>query len=198
MKPIPATPLTIALLLFAFFSGCTQPQFEFEEGSVKFYSNQAEPRELLREFSLAKTMVVEAHLSMTDQKLNVGTFNQSLIPFYTVVAGNDVNAIQFLVFKDSKIVECQSNFGSLTTQEFLSKEECALLKEEWSELKTIVFQAPNPSVQRAGVFVESNKAEIVSRSIEEQSIISTALMKVIYPNAQAVLERSKQKLEQLN
>ncbi len=190
--------LISALLLFAFFSGCTQPQFEFEKGGVKFYSSEAEPKELLRGFSLAKTMIVEAQLSMTDQKSNVGTFNQSFIPFYTVVAGNDVNAIQFLVFKETEIVDCQTNFGSLTTQEFLAKEECIALKETWGEEKTVVFLPPDPNVQRAGVFVESNKAIIVSSSLEEQAIITGVLMEVIYPNAQAVLERSKQKLKQLN
>jgi len=198
MRPISAAPLITALLLFAFFSGCVQPQFEFEEAGVKFYSNESDPKELLRGFSIAKTLVVEARLSMTNQKSNVGTFNQSLIPFYTVAAGNDVNAIQFLVFSDSDIVDCQTNFGSLTTQEFLTGEECIALKETWSEKKTVVFQQIDPDTQRAGVFVESNKAEIVSRSLEEQAIITKALMEVIYPNAQAVLERSKQKLEQLN
>lgn len=199
----------IAIVFFAsfalafFLSGCSQQpvqkfRFEWEHDGLLFASDYAEPKALLRAFSIKPKVILLAELSGGESTENPEIFNKSFIPFYAVVAGNDRNAIQLIMFVEGgNTKECQSNFGDLKTQVFLNANECAALLERWNEELVIRFQLPDSSLGRSFVLLEENKAVIKARNISEQAALSSALAEQLFPNAQEILEGAKEKLKEL-
>lgn len=192
------------VFLLCLLSGCgqqgSQQEFEYEwEDGVLFQSNFKEPKVLLREFALKQEIIVETELLLEKPNENPEIFNKSIIPFYTVVAGNDRNAVQLLLFVGSggRIQECQTNFGNVKTQVALQGEECSELLDKWNYELLIFFPLPDASIKRSSVILEENKIIIKAKNTEEQAVLSRSLAEHLFPNAREILDRAKEKLKKL-
>ncbi|MFH1234181.1 MAG: hypothetical protein V1493_01050 [Candidatus Diapherotrites archaeon] len=196
--------VALAVLLSLFLAGCAQPEekpaFEWDAGSAYYLSNFGEPKQLLRGFSLRPEVVVAAELWLDEPGRNADIFNNAVIPFYAVVAGNDRNAVQLIVFKgaDGLTEKCQTNFGDFKTQVVLEKAECDAMLAGRNGALVVVFRLPNPAEQRSAVWLDENSAAIRAKNAEDLMVLSRSLALQLYPNANEVLQQTKDKLGQMN
>ncbi|MCX6802091.1 MAG: hypothetical protein NT067_03165 [Candidatus Diapherotrites archaeon] len=196
--------VALAVLISLSLAGCSQPEkkpaFEWGAGSAFYQSDAGEPKELLRGFSIEPKVVVAAELWLGEPGKNADIFNNAFIPFYAVVAGNDRNAIQLIIFKDSggQISKCHTNYGDVKTQEVLGRAECeAFLAAEDHNL-TILFRIPDASLSRSVIWLDSSRATVRAKNTEDLVILSRSLALQLYPNASEILEKTKEKLGQLD
>jgi hypothetical protein len=194
----------VALAVVLLLAGCIRPgekpAFEWDAGSAYYMSDFGEPKALLRDFSLRPEVVVAAELWLDEPGRNADIFNNAVIPFYAVVAGNDRNAVQLIVFKDAggAISKCQTNFGDFKTQVALEKAECEAMLSGRNGALVVVFRLPNPSEQRSAIWLDENIAAIRAKNADDLVILSRSLAVQLYPNANEVLQQTKDKLGQMN
>ena len=197
------TILALSLIALIAVSACVQGeapayQFEYESHNALFGSDTTEPKQLLNSFAVKKHVVLAIELDNSGQSGNPEKFNRAFIPFYAVIAGNDRNAIQLVMFKDgSAITECQTNFGDLKTLEYLDESECLeMLFGEKSDL-VIFFPSPDESIPRSHVFLEEKRIIVKAKNADDQYALSTIIMAELFPNYAEILERANEKLKQL-
>jgi len=193
--------IAIAALLLS--AGCVQPEgekytFELDENGVVYASNTAEPRALLREFAVKHKVILATEVHSQDHEENPQIYNWSAIPFYVVIAGSDRNAIQLILFiEGGEPGDCITNLGDVKTQVDLEKAECLALLEEWSRDLVISLPLPDKELARPLIVLEESKATIKARNTSEQSALSRALMRKLYPNADSILEAAGSLLKEV-
>lgn len=205
MRPKTLAVIFIGALLFAFlFSGCIQQsiqqefKYEWEDEGILFQSDFGEPKVLLREFTLKPKIIVGAELALEKTSENPEIFNNSVIPFYVVVAGNDRNAIQLIMFvENGKLQECETNYGNVRTQVSLESKECSEFIEKWNTELFVFFPLPDSSLKRSSIVLEESRITVKARNVEEQAVLSQSLAEHLFPNAQEILEKAKEKLREL-
>ena len=198
----PKTPVVAAAaLLLLLCSGCTGGEeyaFEWESGGATYKSNVSEPRGLLRAFSIREKIIVMPEIHLGENSQNQEIFNWSAIPLYTVVAGNDKNAIQMILFMENNgMQECHTNMGDLKTQLVLDRGECRRLLDDWNREAVIHLPLPNPKQGQPFIELGANRITVMARSPQEQAALTGALAEELFPNAKAVLERAGEKLEEM-
>ncbi|MEM0359944.1 MAG: hypothetical protein QXK06_01225 [Candidatus Diapherotrites archaeon] len=200
MQSKPFFVLVLALFFLIVFFGCAGPKekaaFEWNSGSAFYQSNVGEPKELLRGFSVKEKVVVAIELWLDEPGKNADIFNNAFIPFYAVVAGNDRNAVQVVVFKtaDGRISKCHTNHGDLKTQEILESIECESFLAGTGSGLIVFFNMPDASLNRSVVWLEENKAILKAKNAEDLVIMSRSLAEQLYPNAKEILAKTREKL----
>ncbi len=192
--------LIIALL---FLAGCTQQlqekfSFTWKDNGVTYKSNQPNARAIVSSFSIKPALVIETELHSEQNPENAEIFNWSAIPLYTIISGNDRNAIQFIkLVKDNKLEECITNFGDFNSQVKLNSSDCNALMQEWKSLAVISLPLPNQAIAEPFIEVKQNSLILHSRSTQEESVLTMALAEKLFPNAKSVLEKASKKLKEL-
>lgn len=190
-------------LLLLFYLGCIQQKeeefaFEWDKNGILYKSNAGQPKTLLREFSLQQKIILKSEVYLEKSESNLKTFNQSIIPFYAVLAGNDKNAIQLIFFiKDNERKKCSSNFGDVKTQVEMDKNQCIQLLNKWKNTPSVFFPLPNSPVSKSFIEVKENEVIVRAKSVHDQSVLSSALAEELFPNAKSVLEKAKKMLEKM-
>ncbi len=199
---IAISALLIGLLFLA--NGCIEkPEkefgFEWESSGATYKSDFAEPKGLLGSFSIRQKIILAPEIHFGENNANSEIFNWSVIPFYTVMAGNDKNAIQLIQFMGHGIKKkCITNFGDLKTEESLDETGCNALIEKWSDELVIFLPLPDPSLRHSFIEASENRVWVRARNTQEQATLAKALSRKLFPNTDEVLEKASETFKKLN
>ncbi|MBR9707274.1 MAG: hypothetical protein GOV15_02455, partial [Candidatus Diapherotrites archaeon] len=177
--------LVVSLITFFAFQG---PAFTYEEESVVFYSEEADPVELIKSFRDKARFVVVGEI--VEQSI-VGQFTSGMINVATIAAAKGKGSVFLLKnYTDGVFSSCSTNKGDVYTVAELTAEECDAYLNDFPLDNTvfIVFEAPDSSLKKVNVYVSSSEMNIVLQDARQASAFGEFVSESVFGDLTDVKE----------
>ncbi len=190
-----AIALTVFLGAFYFLNPLNFHDFEFsfQKNGVNFFSNTAEPENLFTSLSNRKQVYIFASTTQNPSPDNSLIANNFVIPFSTVVSGNDKELSIFLKVMNSdnsKIIECLAKFPEENEPRTIPRSQCLNFAESEDYFVTKIFADFPDSASRGIVLIDDKSITIEAKDYSQLKIFSFETLKALFSNTDSIINNS--------
>lgn len=202
MPEISARSLLYALIVITAIAAIAllltqNPNALLVEG-VLIDAGQGSPYTAFSELSNSNSFIISPQMYEPTVVLDQYMFNGAAL-FIQVLEGNRKGVEQvFRVYSpDNEMLYCVTNRGDLSIQETISVEECNLLLQS-EDRAIILIQFPDNSLPRPELKLAPGRLTAKPKSYSDIGSTCFLALRIMYENAQAVVEASNLLVEEIN
>ncbi|MFH1895179.1 MAG: hypothetical protein ABIJ74_01165 [archaeon] len=187
--------IILVLLIFVsagayFFYPAKEFKYSEEINGIMFYSNSfSSPQKYFSETVRERdSFMIVSELDSKKENIAIVSSQIALASGILSATGKFVSSVVIVLDEKNQVDYCQTNFGSKSTNEQLTKRQCDNLIENSSEFKFII-KAPDASLSKPVVELYNNSVVIMPVKSDESIVVLQMLFTAMYNDSKEIIDR---------